>query len=242
MSKINKILKFVSFLIIALFILNACNNSLFGLKGSGDTIKQEINLENFDKIEMAIDADVILIKGDVQKVKIEAQQNIIANIKTKVKSGKWIIEYGRNVGKHNPVTIYITLPAIPEIVLSGSGNISSDDTFDADTLILKIPGSGNIDIETNTKNVDISISGSGNIYLDGETTNQNISIFGSGNYKCFSFLSKKSDITISGSGTCEVYAQDNLFVEISGSGNVYYKGNPSINSMISGSGNIINSN
>ncbi len=238
----NNISKFISFSIIVLLVLNGCNSSLFGIKGKGDTISEEISLESFDKIDMAIDVDVIFSKGDVQKVKIEGQQNIIDNIKRDIKSGKWTVEYNKNVGKHNPVTIYITLPEISEIVLSGSGSISSDDIFNTKELILKIPGSGNINFTAETENTDVSISGSGNIYIEGKTTDQNVSVSGSGNYKGFSFTCEKSEITISGSGNCEVYAQNDLFVIISGSGNVYYKGNPRINSIITGSGSVINRN
>ena len=109
-------------------------------------------------------------------------------------------------------------------------------------LNLEITGSGDIDLLINSENTDISISGSGNIYLEGGTIDQTISVSGSGNYDAFKFFSKKSEIDISESGDCNVYAQDNLFVTISGSGNVYYKGNPSVNSMITGSGKVINSN
>ncbi len=246
---------------LSTLIFSGCAHSLFGIKGIGNTITQEVIIENFDKIDMTIDADVVFIKGDVQKVEIEGQQNIIDNIKTKVKSGKWYIEYYKNVSKHEPVTIYITIPEITEIIISGSGDIYSDDTFDTDDLTLKIPGSGNIDLSVNSDDVDLSISGSGNIYLSadsedvnvsisgsgniclkGGTIKQDISISGSGDYNCFSFFSKKTDVNISGSGSCEVLVQDDLFVRISGSGNVYYRGDPTINSVISGSGDVIDKN
>ncbi len=242
MSKLNKTFGLVSILIISVLLLSNCNNSLFGIKGSGDTITKDINLQEFTKIDMAIDADVVLSKGDVQKVEIEGQENIIDNIKTKIKSGEWKIDFNKNVRTHKELTVYITIPTFESVVLSGSGNIYSDDTFDVNNLNLKIPGSGDIDLLINSENTDISISGSGNIYLEGGTIDQTISVSGSGNYDAFKFFSKKSEIDISGSGDCNVYAQDNLFVTISGSGNVYYKGNPSVNSMITGSGKVINSN
>jgi hypothetical protein len=230
---------FVS-LIILLF--PGCDNSLFRLKGTGETVTQEIFLENFDKIDMAIDANIFLYKGDTQKIEIEAQKNIIENIKVNVRSGKWNIDYDETVGKHNPVKIYITLPEISQIILSGSGDIYSEDTFDVENLKLLIPGSGDIDFAVNTDNADISVSGSGTVFLEGNTIDQDISVSGSGNCKCFSFFSEKTDISISGSGNCEVFARDNLLVDISGSGNVYYKGNPDISSHITGSGDVIDEN
>ncbi len=242
MRKIYKLSGLFFFLIISYFFLNSCNNSLFGIKGSGDIIKKEINLQAFTKIEQAIDADVVISKGDVQKIEIEGQENIIDNIITDVKSGEWIIDFDKKISTHKTLTVFITIPTFEKVILTGSGNIYSDDTFDINNLNLAISGSGDIDFFINSEDINISISGSGNIYLEGGTIDQNVSISGSGNYTAFNFFSKKSEIDISGSGNCEVYAQDDLFVTISGSGNVYYKGSPSINSMISGSGKIINSN
>lgn len=242
MKKYTGFFRLFFFVSLMILLFPGCDYSLFGIKGVGETITQEIFLENFDKIDMAIDADVVFYKGDTQKIEIEAQQNIIANIKTKVKSGKWDIEYDKNVGRHNPVKIYITLPEISQIILSGSGDIYSEDTFDVENLKLSISGSGDIDFAVNTDNTDISVSGSGNIFLEGGTIDQDISVSGSGNCKCFSFFSTKSNVSISGSGNCEVFARDDLIVNISGSGNVYYKGNPDINSHITGSGDVIDEN
>ena len=242
MNKINKVTKFSLFFLVIVFFLTNCNHSLFGIKGSGETVKKILNLETINKIELAIDADVEIIKGDTQKIEIEGQQNIIDNIKTNVQSGKWLIEFDKKVSNHSKLIVYITLPDIEEIVLSGSGDIYSEDTFDVNNLTLKIPGSGDIDLLFNSENADISISGSGDIYSEGGTINQTISISGSGSYSAFRFFSNKSEIEISGSGDCKVNAQDNLFVTLSGSGNVYYKGNPSVNSVITGSGKVINSN
>ena len=232
-------------IILSFFILisiSSCEKSLVGLKGEGDLVTQEITLSEFNSIDMAISADVVFIKGDIQKVEISAQQNIIDNITKEIKTGEWEISYIKNVSTHKDIKIIITVSEVKSIVLSGSGNISTSDKFIGDKINLKISGSGSINFETEMDKGNISIPGSGDINLIGEITEQEISISGSGSYKSFSLYSDICDVTISGSGSCELSVEDKLFVTISGSGNVYYKGQPSLNSIITGSGNVIDAN
>jgi len=232
---------FVSLFFIFISV-SSCEKSLFGLKGKGEIVTQELTLSEFNSIDMTISADVDFIKGDIQKVEISAQQNIIDNISRDVKSGEWEISNIEKVSSHKDIKITITVPDVKNIVLSGSGDIYTNDKFTGSEINLKISGSGNIDFVTEIDNVNVSISGSGNVSLIGETNEQEISISGSGNSNNFSLNSERCDVMISGSGSCEVYANEQLFVTISGSGNAYYKGQPTVNSVITGSGNVIDAN
>ena len=230
------------FIIIISFFFIQLISCLTEIKGSGDIVQQSIPIASFTSIDLAIDANVTLVLGEQQSVEILAQQNIIENIKTRVKSNKWVIEFEKNVRSHDPIDIIIVIPEIKGISISGSGEVYSDDYFETDLLDLSISGSGVIDLITNTNQTDASISGSGDIYISGTTSEQSISISGSGNYYGFNFESINCDVSISGSGNCEIFVTSNLVVSISGSGNVYYTGNPVVNSSITGSGQVIQSN
>ena len=239
LSKHQKFSILVSFLIILTINLSSC---IFGISGSGDTVQQTINLDEITSFDLAIDADVTLIRGDKQEIEIIAQQNIIDNIKTTVNSGNWTIKFDKKVRNHEPIDIILIIPDISGISITGSGDVFSDDIFEPETLNLDIPGSGAMDLLINCNKVIISIPGSGAIDLFGNSNEQDISISGSGSYYGYSIESNKCDINISGSGNCEVLVNDYLFVTISGSGNVYYKGTPLVNTVITGSGNVINKN
>ncbi len=230
------------FLIIPFLVFTGCENPFIGIRGTGPVVNEQITIDAIQSINMAIDADVYLIKGDEQLVEIEAQQNIIEVIETDVDGGMWKIEYGRNVYRHEPVKIYITLPYIDEIILSGSGDIYSEDTFETDEIELLISGSGDIDFSANVLVSNSLITGSGQIFLTGGTNFQNVEISGSGDYNGYDFLSSEAEVSIPGSGNCRINASDRLDVSISGSGNVYYKGTPMIHTDITGSGGVYNGN
>jgi len=234
--------KFVFLFLLVFFCIAGCENSFFGIRGSGPVITQPISIDELNAINMTISADVYFIKGDDQYIEIEAQQNIIDNIERDVDNGMWVIEFDKRVYTHEPVKIYITTPHVEEIIISGSGDIYTEDMFESDEIELIISGSGDIDFSAKSLVTNITISGSGDIYLNGETNVQDVIISGSGDYNAYDYLSTETEVRIPGSGNCRVNVSDMLDVDISGSGNVYYKGYPTIQKTISGSGSVIDSN
>ena len=231
---------FIGMTVMVLFS-TSCKKSI---RGEGDVITKTIQPPSFIGIENSISADVYVTQAAVQKVEISAQSNIIDNITLEVKNGIWGIGFDKNVRKHEPINIYISIPQLSSYALSGSGNFYTNNVFDScGTVSFNISGSGNIDahLNSNTKTYS-SISGSGNITLSGNSPYQDITISGSGNLNAFPFHTYHSIVKISGSGNCQLTADSTLNVTISGSGNVYYKGYPVINVNNSGSGGLFNAN
>lgn len=236
-------------LIIAIILISqslltsSCfRDGILGISGSGPLVTEEIYLNDVSGIDLSISGDVIITKGNVQEIRIEAQQNILNNIRHKVRNEKWIIEFDRNVRNHDGITIFITVPEIDELDISGSGSITSNSDFSTNDLELRISGSGSINFVVDANSVYTNISGSGSINLLGSANKLEVHISGSGQYSGYSCMTSNCDINISGSGKAKVFVQDKLDVNISGSGNIYYKGYPSITSNISGSGSIRSAN
>ena len=223
--------------IICLLTTMACT------KGKGDIVSNVIELDEITGVGLAIEANVVITKGDIQDITIEAQQNVIDNIKRTVENGVWNIEFDKEMRKYDDVTIYITASSISKVAISVSGKITSESTFITDNLDVSISGSGDIDFSTETTTIDASISGSSNIDISGTTDSQVIRISGDGDYKGFNLESNNTETFISGSGNCEVYVNTRIDANISGSGSVYYKGTPStINHSITGSGELVDAN
>jgi hypothetical protein len=228
--------------LISVFV--SCDKESGPIKGEGPVIEQSFMLPNISAVALSIDANVVLTHGEQEEVVIEAQHNIIDNIKMYVTSdGYWDISYFRNVRNHDGVTIHITSPCVDYISVSGSGSVNSTNLFpDSANVNLKITGSGNIVFNTIAQLTVSNISGSGEIFLSGSSYEQRIFISGSGSIRAFDFETSITHANISGSGNCEVNVSSFLDVKISGSGNVYYLGYPQITSDISGSGGIYDAN
>lgn len=243
-----KNLKMYFVILLAMILMTSChdrgNNGLFNcIDGEGDVVTQELLINEFTGVKSRGNSQVYITQGNDFKVEVEGQQNIIDNIETDIQDGVWEIEFEDCQRDFTTLKIYITMPVIERLEVSGSGDMFGQDVFLVENIHLKVDGSGSIDVAVDdATDVDARISGSGKIKLAGITNYLGSKISGSGDLKAYDLEANIGNIKISGAGDAEVTVYDELDVKISGSGDVYYKGNPIINVDISGSGDLKNMN
>lgn len=231
------------FLLPILLVVLSINTNIYaqitGIKGEGEVVTQELKLDAFDGISMSIAAEVIITQGSPQKVVVEAQQNIIDNLKKAVRSDTWHIEFEKNVREAKPVIVRITIPKLEDIALTGSGKIRTQGAFkNQSDMDIALSGSGIVDITTEVDEVDVHLSGSGKIMLAGAAKELEIAISGSGKITATDMTANECEVHISGSGDAMVNVTNTLSTAISGSGDVQYKGSPSVKASIVGSGEV----
>lgn len=230
-------------LIAPAFLLSGCCFDCWDCEnGEGPVVSQTLILNDFHSFELQGSETVILRQGEEQEVVVEAQQNIINLLETDVRNGRWDIEFEDCIRSYEDVVIYITLPEINTITLSGSGMIKTSDWITADDIELNLLGSGKIDALIDAEEIEAKVTGSGRIELEGGADYGEFRITGSGNVDAYNMPLIDCEVNISGSGKVKTQCSGNLEIDISGSGDVYYRGNPNINSSISGSGKVINDN
>ena len=244
--------KKLSWLVLAIagiFTINGCfidvddDDGFFNcVDGSGPIVTETLTLPNFTGISLEMSGTVLISQGPVQSVVVEGKGNIIDELELDVTNGIWHIETDRCVRDIGDLKIFITVPDISVLNVSGSGDIISENTLVIGDIELDVSGSGTIDVEMEADDIDAAISGSGEVFLSGSADELKFRISGSGDLRSFNLQCRTADLTISGSGDAEVRVSDQLDVRISGSGDVFYKGNPTLNVQISGSGQVVNAN
>jgi autotransporter translocation and assembly factor TamB len=220
------------------------DDGIFGcIDADGPITSVELELDDFEKLELAMDAQVILTQGDVQEVTFEGKSDILDELNLDIRSnGTWIIRTNDCVRDVDDLTFYITTPYLERIELTSSGDIRSTNTLLSDDIDIRSTGSGEINIALEADDTEVDLSGSGDVYIEGEADELNLTITGSGDFEGFDFACNRVDVRISGSGDAEVRANDALRVRISGSGDVLYRGQPTIDVTITGSGELIDAN
>lgn len=198
----------------------------------------------FRGVSLGVSADLYITQGNNSSVVIEASDEVQEHIETKVRDGVLIIKqdddwkWWKNWSSKN-VKIYITNPAFEHVAVSGSGDISGENTLQSKEMYLAVSGSGKVNLDIKVVDLDSKISGSGNMNLAGTARNTIMQISGSGNLNAEDLASENCQVRISGSGNCRVQVGTSLESRVSGSGNVYYKGNPEkLSNHSSGSGSI----
>ncbi len=207
---------------------------------------EERNVSAFTEISLRIPAKLHLEQGKKQHIEIVAKSSTLEDIITDVKGSELIIKFPKKNYfwkdfKPGTIDIFVTIPEIDALAVSGSGDIIGDGDIDSRILNLAVSGSGDITLpDLKAERVKASISGSGDIEIGGNGTAEDLSIAisGSGDFKGADFEASDVVVKIAGSGDVFVHAEQNLNVRVAGSGDVRYKGNPRIDKSVAGSGSV----
>jgi len=223
----------LSLIVLGIFIINPVQAE-----------EEERNVATFSEISFKVPGTLHLTQGDEQSVKIVAKVETLEELITEVKGRKLTIRFPNTTMfknfKPGKIDIYITVPEIDALALSGSGDIVSEE-LSSRILELTMSGSGDLLIKKlDTEKVTANISGSGDIEINegGVADEFNSTISGSGSIKAEGFEATNVSVRISGSGNCYITSNGEVKARIAGSGNVNYKGNPSIDSSVVGSGRV----
>ncbi len=206
--------------------------------------KETRNVRNFTKVSYGISGELILRIGPEYSLTIEGDRDDIEEIITTVSGDRltirqdnWRFGFRNQIDK---ITVYLTMPEVEGIGVSGSGRLRVMDPIEADDLDLGVSGSGRLTTSAvSADDLHCGISGSGGIILGkGSIDEATISISGSGSFSGEEADIDRLDVSISGSGSCRCGEVDELEAHVSGSGNVIYSGSPKVNARVSGSGHV----
>lgn len=189
--------------------------------GSGRIVSQTLDLSSVTGLDFQVGGDVTVVPGTTQQVVVRSQQNVIDLLNTDVINGIWEIGYTECVEGINEFSVAITLPELESVELSGAGTI---------------------DAETQSDAIETILSGAGTVTLSGETTSQQVLLEGSGTIEAFDLTSAETSVVLTGQGTVNVTATDQLDVDLIGTGTVAYKGDPQLDLSVTGVGRVVDAN
>lgn len=219
-----------------------------------DTAIKSVAVSGFTSIHVGGPFDVYLTQGNEETVKVEATKEFMDRIVVEVKDG--VLKINRkhdNWGwgndswwgdkgiwhNHEHIKVYVTAKNLEAITVSGSSGVSFKDGITADGMRLRVSGSGHIEGKLMVKTLDSHISGSGSIDISGTAGSSSVGISGSGHFAARNLATASTAAHISGSGSAEVNASEQLDAKVSGSGGISYAGTPKIaNHKTTGSGHI----
>lgn len=231
-----------------------------GASAHADVDRRDIT--GFDSIELAMAAELKLVQGPSEGVVIEASENTLDRVRTRVRNGKLILDLEPSIGswfsRTGAIAITVSFRDLKELEISGSGEAAAESIrsarldlaiqgsgsvevglVEADELEIHVSGSGEFDIDRlDVGELRTEIDGSGRVQLGGAVDVQHVEISGSGRFDAEDVETGETDVAIYGSGTAEVWAVEGLNVEVNGSGNVRYRGNGALNEEINGSGSV----
>lgn len=213
------------------------------IKSTGEIIIQERVTAHFDSILVHNNIILFLKHDTVRSIKIEAGQNLIPLIETKIENNQLIISNNNRCNfmrSYEPtINVTVSVPDLKHLQHTGSGDVKSINTLKVNRIRVVNSGVGDINLDLDAGNVFTQIYGSGGINLSGKAAVCEIYSTGNCFMHCENLFTGYTYIYSNTTGNIHVHAQKELGVTILGSGNVYYTGNPLITKQdISGKGSL----
>jgi predicted small secreted protein len=220
---------------------SACGAST--VRGSGKMIEDARQVSNFDKLSLSGIGDLILIQGDQESLRIEGEDNILAQIDTQVKDGTLVISpkdanWEETLQPTKRVVYHLNMKTVHQLELTGVGSINIGQ-LKTDQLEILSSGVEGVDIgNLSAKTLEVALRGEGQCNLAGEIDSQQVELSGTGQYNAAKLQSQKTAIDLSGAGSASVWVEQSLTANLSGTGSLYYYGNPQIDKTVTGVGGI----
>jgi hypothetical protein len=210
--------------------------------GSGNVITERREISDFDCIEVDYPAQIFISQGTVESVKIEAEDNVLPGLQSRVGNNRLEIFYdaepGERVRPTKTVKITIVVKDLKDVEFDSAGELTIQG-LETDDLEVSLSGAGNLKLqEIRVDSLAVSLSGAGNMTASGTADTLRLTISGLGDFKGPELHDQSADVNISGAGSATVWADDELDASISGAGSVNYYGGADVTKHISGVGSI----
>ena len=123
-------MKFIK-LLIAIILASTVSSCIVDLRfgsvdGNGNVVTEDrVVNSSFDQVKGSAGIDVYLIEGTEEKIVVEADENLLEVIETKVNNGKLTIGTvdGKNIGKSKSKKVYVTFKQLEGISSSSGADV-----------------------------------------------------------------------------------------------------------------------
>lgn len=233
-------------LLFAALFLVSCDWDMIGpkVKGEGPVVSETRAVGPVESVEVSGTINLILTQGNQPELRVEGQRNVLNVLRTQVVGKQLTIDFDRvRLGKHEPVKVYLTTPALTTLGASSVAQVSSSSAWTGNLLRIETSGASQVALTCEEiGSVFTSISGAGQVTLHGTADEQTVNLSGAGQLHAYDLATRDADITVSGAGDASIRVTKRLNVRISGGSKVRYKGQPLISSQVSGAGKLIDAN
>ena len=194
------------------------------ITGSGNVVSETREVSGVDSaVVFKAPGEMTITLGETPALTIEADDNLMGIIQTRVENGTLVIELtaGPNVSLqlNQPIRYRLTVTSLESIELAGAGSIQA------------------LGIEA--EDLKVNFSGGGKIELTGHAGSQEVKFNGAGIYQAGDLESQNVTLSASGSVDATVWATDRLDVDCKGACSVKYYGDPALGKNINAVGLVI---
>ncbi len=214
------------------------------IPGSGKIVTQNRDVSGFVGINISYPAEVTINQGQTESVTIEADDNVLPQLRTQVVGDTLSIDNGEpvwsaRVNPSRPVKITINVKDLRSLNFSSAGTVQVGN-LQTNNLTMNISGAGSITFDNvKLSNLNCNLSGAGSVKVSGAADSVKLNISGLGSFSGADLMSQSANVHVSGTGSATVHPSSELIADVSGVGSVNYYGNPTVSKDVSGIGGVV---
>lgn len=217
-------------MLFAFMLLNVSEVMAQTLRGNGKVATQNRSASNIKGIDVGGGFMVELTQGSNEGVRLEAEENLLDNIKTEMRNGVLHIYNDKGISSTKGMKAFVTLQDLESISISGGVKVIGNSSFKSPALKLEMSGGSNVKLTVATEQIKGNLSGASRIELQGKADDVAIQLSGASKMDASELEARQVKVQASGASSVKVFAQESLDINASGASAVYYKGSPSITS------------
>ncbi|MCD4682925.1 MAG: DUF2807 domain-containing protein [Bacteroidales bacterium] len=226
--KIRQVLNLTIIIAFLLTLQSGCIYGVSGIKGDGNVVKQERQLDSFSSLDVGGAFKVFLTQGDKEFAIVEADENLLDVISTEVRGSTLVIKTTEDIRDSEALNIYLTFKELDELEISGACHLTGENKMKFDDLELDCSGASDLDLKLGAQNLTLDLSGASQIELYGSAETVDLDLSGASHLDAYDFEAEVYKADISGAAHAKIFVSKELSADVSGAASLKYKGDPMI--------------
>ena len=171
--------RFITFILVTLVV--GIGYSQKKTEKDKEVITENRKVANYDAIEVSGAYNLVLTEGEVGKIKVKGQKEVLSYLETKVSNNVLYISIDRKYSLKTSITVYVPIDTrLKRVVGKGAVDISTEKKLQVGSLLVKLEGSGDLEASVTATSLDLQVAGAGGIDIAGEAKTLSIYVKGAG--------------------------------------------------------------
>ncbi len=198
-----------------------------GIKGSGNVVTEKRNInESFTKIDVSRGIEVIVEQANEVEVEVEADDNIVQHITTKVVNNVLVISSDETIDFAEAETVRVKMPTINGLEATSGSNIKSNTTLKGNAIQIKSSSGSEIDITLEYDSVNSEAASGSSTELSGKALKLTTSSSSGSEINAGGLIANEITSEAASGSSSNVHPLVVLTAKASSGSEISYKGSP----------------
>ncbi|NET35058.1 MAG: DUF2807 domain-containing protein [Cyanothece sp. SIO1E1] len=184
----------------------------------------------FHAIEVDGLMNVYLQKGEMEQLRVRADDHILPQVKTRVEDGVLKIYTEGLIRGERIKDAFVTYVQLDSLHAAGVGTLTSRGVLPVDSFLLRASTAAEVRLQIQGQSLDLQMHDNANVQLAGAVQSFNCRLEHHGDLMAYNFKANKAKVQLhtgpQSPGVARVHVLDSLWADVQGPRYLYYIGEP----------------